>query len=299
MSWDVLLQKLPRTVRRPEDVPDDYDPPVIGSRAEVTSALRKLFRNIEDGDVSFLTLSRSAFTIEFNLGNQEPCSQLLLHVRGDHAQAAKAVLRIADCFGARAIDCSTSEFIEKGGKREVSEKEREDEARYRRQIEEYRKNPVAPPVWPLSGVECKPCERYVYISLLPGESAIQQQKAVFRNWREMFKLHGESLPGTMGPHFLFTLPDGEVFGDFSVGRCPALVTETVAQMLPRVEKGAALMHAFAAATGRQSGEIENGSEFVCADGRRIPLAQCKYQQLWTEADYAKKHKANKTTRQTA
>jgi hypothetical protein len=93
--------------------------------------------------------------------------------------------------------------------------------------------------------------------------------------------------------FVLTLPDGETFGDFRVARYPALVTETEAEMIPRVEKGAALVHAFAAATGRRSGEIEKGSTFVCADGPRIPLAQCAYHLLWTDADYARKAKRKK------
>ena len=97
-----------------------------------------------------------------------------------------------------------------------------------------------------------------------------------------------ALAAIMGPHFVLTLPDGEAFGDFSVTRYPALVTETDAEMIPRVEKSAALVYTFAAATGRKSGEIENGTDFVCAGGERVALAQCSYNQLWTDADYARK-----------
>ena len=293
MSWDVLLQKFPQEVRQPQDLPDNYVAPAIGSRAEVASALRKLFRNVESAGDSSVTVQNSSFAMEIVLGDQERCSQLLLHVHSEGPGATKAILRIAERLGLRAIDCSTSKFIEKRQSREVSEKEREDEARYRRIIEEYQKNPAPPPVLVLPGLKCGPCERVVYLSLLPGESPKQQQKAVYRHWGDLAKEQGELPTGIMGPWFVLTLPDGEVLGDFSVRRYPSLVTETEAEMIPRVQKSAALVHAFAAATGRKSGEIENGSVFVCADGLRIPLAQCAHHQLHTDEDYAKKYKAKK------
>src|SRR5438094_584458 len=141
MSWDVLLQKFPEQALQPQDIPDDYVAPAIGSRAEVASVLRKLFRNVESGNNSVITVLRPCFTIEIILGDEEPCSQMLLHVRGDGTGAAKTILHMAEQFGLRAVDCSTSEFIKIGRRRrEVSENEREDEARYRRMIEEYRKN---------------------------------------------------------------------------------------------------------------------------------------------------------------
>jgi hypothetical protein len=294
MSWDVFLQKFPQEARQPQDVPDNYVAPAIGSRAEVASALRRLFHDVESADDSFVTVQSSSFAMEIILGDEDPCSHLLLHVHTDGLEATKAILRIAKHLGLRAIDCSTSKFIEKIQRRAVSEKEREDEARYRREMEEHQKNPVPSPVWPLSGLMCEPCERYVYVSLLPGESPKRQQKAVYRYWEDLFKEQGELPTGIMGPWFVLTLPDGEAFGDFSVRRYPALVAETESEMIPRVQKSAALVHAFAAATGRKSAEIENASEFVCTDGQRIPLAQCVYHKLQTDADYAKKSRRKKS-----
>jgi hypothetical protein len=294
MSWDVLLLKLPQNALQPQDVPDDYVAPAIGSRAEVASVLRKVLRSLECNTDSFSTLSCSSFAMEIILGDEEPCSQLLLHVHGDGGEATKTILRVAKHLGLRAIDCSTTEFIEKGRrKRLVSEKEREDEARYRRILEEHRKNAVPPPAWPLSGLSCLPCERFVYVSLLAGESPRQQQKAVFRHLENWIKEHGKLPACVGGPRFLLTLPDGETLGDFSVIRHPALVTETEAEMIPRVQEGAALVYALGSATGRRCGEIQNGAEFVCSDGQRIPLAECSYHMLQTKADWAKKSKGKK------
>ena len=298
MSWDFLLQKFPENTARPEEVPDDYLPPSVGSRADVASAVCKLFRHAESDGESFVTIERSGFTIEISLGDEEPCSQMLLHVHvdGEDATAAtKTILRLADHFGMRAIDCSTSEFMEaerSRGSREGRERKREEKARHRHMVDENAENPVPPLEW-LSGVVVRgPLDRYVYLSFLPGESPKQLQRAVFRHWVELGKEHGE-LAGVSGPMFVLTLPEGETFGDFHVRWYPSLVTETEAEMIPRVKKGAALVHTFAAATARRSGEIENGSTFVSDGGQRVPIAQCAYLRLLTDADFARKVKRKK------
>jgi len=290
MSWDVLLQKFPTDTAQPADVPDDYAPPSIGCRTEVSAALRKLLRGALGGEAS-VTLDRAAFAMEIGLGEGEPCSQLLLHVSGDVAEATKTIWRITEHFGLRAIDCSTSEFIAKGRRRrEVSDKERADEARYRQLIGQYEKNPAPPSAVPLSGLKYDPCVRCVYLSLLPGESPKQFQKAVYAHWLELTKTQGELPAGIIGPWFTLTVPDGQVFVDVSARRYPALVGETESDMTPRVEKAAALLHAFATATGRRSGEVEKEAELVLADGERVLLAQCAACKLLSNSDYLKKFK---------
>src|SRR5262245_3317320 len=103
-----------------------------------------------------------------------------------------------------------------------------------------------------------PFDRFVYLSVLERESLKQQQNAVFRHWRDV----GEQLrldAYISGTCFVLTLPDGDTFRSFHVRRYAGLGTETEAEMIPKVQQGAALVHTFAAATGRRCGEIENGS----------------------------------------
>jgi hypothetical protein len=46
-------------------------------------------------------------------------------------------------------------------------------------------------------------------------SAPAGKEAVFRHWRDLFKEHGDMLPGISGTMFVLTLPDGETFGDLA------------------------------------------------------------------------------------
>jgi hypothetical protein len=128
--------EIPEKTARPEDVPDDYLPPPVGSRADVASAVCKLFRNAESDGESFVTIERSGFTIEIILGDEQPCSQLLLHVHvdDDATTATKAILRLADHFGMRALDCSTSEFMEAEPTRRASQEAPTKKRRSRRSL---------------------------------------------------------------------------------------------------------------------------------------------------------------------
>jgi hypothetical protein len=295
MSWDVLLQRFPENTAQPEQVPDDYQPPPVGSRAEVVSALRKLLRNVDLTGDSFVSIDRARFAMEIGLGDEEPCSQLFLTVHDDHAEAMKTILRVADHFGMRVIDCSSGEFIEAGRRREASEERQEKQPRSRRKLDQPTESPPPqPPLNELPGVvTTQRCVRYMYLSLRPGESPKQLQNAVHRQYIDLVRGHPEWDAGIMGPWYVLTLPDGQALGDFRIARYPTMVTETEAEMIPRVQKGVEFVHEIAAASGRRCGVIENGSTFVCDDDRRIPLAQCAYRKLVTDADYARKAKGKK------
>jgi hypothetical protein len=111
MSWDVLLQRFPQNVTNPADVPNDYRPPVIGSRSEVASSLRKLFPAANASDPAWVVIHGEDFSIEVSTGDNDYCSRLMLYVGGGDG-AVQAVMQIAQHFQMRALDCSTGEFMD-------------------------------------------------------------------------------------------------------------------------------------------------------------------------------------------
>jgi hypothetical protein len=167
----------------------------------------------------------------------------------------------------------------------MTEKRAIDKARaHRKQFQEDMRQRSEPP--PLAGLRQHRCERYIYLGLNVGETPRQQRKAVFDHWKELSKENGEQLmAGIRDQTWLLTLPDGESFCDFCIVRFTVFVWDTEEEMIPRVERSAALLREFASATGRCTAVIEDQSTFVCADGRRIPLEACTYR-LLTDADFA-------------
>ena len=291
MSWDVALVRIRGAYRPIAEVEEaDYVP--LGKPAAVRKAIQAAFPKAEWWGTDRAVCYGKDFEIEFHLEGVESANTVVLHVHGT-GDPIRALLKLTNCNGWLAVDCSTGEFIDPknpsydGWEGFTALVARSEEAR----SEEQAKTP-APAEWSLSGVERGPNDRYVYLQFLPGESPKKLRDAVFRHWRDLTQKHGE-LAGISGPFFVLTLPDGEPFGDFWIRWYPALVTETWEQFIPRVQEGAELLHAYAAATGRRSGEIENGSDFVCDDGQRIPLAKCTYRKFQTDAEYARKLKSKK------
>ena len=92
-------------------MPDDYRPPVIGSRSKVASSLRELFPAANTSDPAWVVIDGEDFSIEVSTGDDDDCSGFMLHVRGGDG-AVQAVMQIAQHFQLRALDCSTGEFMD-------------------------------------------------------------------------------------------------------------------------------------------------------------------------------------------
>lgn len=294
MSWDVAIVKIKgpfRTIAEVEEA--DYVP--LGRPAAVRKAIRAAFPEAEWSSTDGAVYCGEGFEIEFDLEGVTSANTVVLHVHGT-GDPIRPLLKLAKDNGWLAVDCSTGEFIDpqnpsydgwEGFKALVA---RSAEARSE-------KSATTPALaeWSLSGIARGPNDRYIYLQFLPGESPKKLRDGLFRHWRDLAQTHGE-MAGISGPYFVLTLPDGEPFGDICIKRYPTQVTETWEQFVPLVQHGADLLLSYAAATGRRSGEIKNGSDFVCDDGQRIPLGTCMYRQFQSDEEYARVIKSKKKRR---
>jgi len=111
MSWDVMIfntrgKKAPPVEQFKED---DYSP--LGPAAEVRERLSASLPEIDWSDPTWGIYNRAGFSIEFNVGKDDPIESMMLHVRGG-GDAIAAVATIARPLGWSALDCSTSEFLD-------------------------------------------------------------------------------------------------------------------------------------------------------------------------------------------
>lgn len=114
MSWDVLLFPLPDGITSMEAVPDDYEPPPIGTRAEVHAAVLRAEPGADLSDPAWGVLSAESWSIELNIGRKDPVASVMLHVRGGDDEVLPAVFRLAEALGCRALDCSDGELLAPG-----------------------------------------------------------------------------------------------------------------------------------------------------------------------------------------
>ena len=112
MSWDVIVHRFPQDIETTEQLPDGFKPPAIGSRAEIAQSIRTIFPDANISNLGWLVVDGQGFSIEVNIGNEEPCDGFMLHVRGGEA-ALGAVMQIARLFEARALDLSSCEFLDR------------------------------------------------------------------------------------------------------------------------------------------------------------------------------------------
>jgi hypothetical protein len=110
MSWDILIQDLPRDIASVADVPDDFRPQPLGLRSDVIAAICNLAPSSDFSDPTWGELVTPEFIIEFNLGTDEIIDSIMLHVRGGGA-APSFVAALLKGLDTRAIDCSTGELF--------------------------------------------------------------------------------------------------------------------------------------------------------------------------------------------
>jgi hypothetical protein len=103
MSWDVFVLNLPPGIKSLDDIPKDYVPPPLGTRADIIAKIKAIYPQTDFSDPSWGTLQLPECWIEFALGSEEQVTSFSMLVRGgEHAQ--ESVAHILDTLGMHAID---------------------------------------------------------------------------------------------------------------------------------------------------------------------------------------------------
>ena len=110
MSWDILIQDLPKDVTSVGEIPEDFEPASLGSRADLISTICDYAPASSFSDPSWGELVTDEFVVEFNMGESEGVDSIMLHVRGG-GEAARFVANLLDRLQLRAIDCSLGDFF--------------------------------------------------------------------------------------------------------------------------------------------------------------------------------------------
>lgn len=121
MSWDVLIQDFPPNALQVAEIPDDFKPRNLGPRAALISKIQSLLPEVDFSDPSWGIYDSREYSIEFNIGSDEICESLMLHVRGS-GDAMITVEQILRHLNLRGIDFQTGEFFRLAdGKRSFEE----------------------------------------------------------------------------------------------------------------------------------------------------------------------------------
>ncbi len=111
MSWDVMIFNTTGSVRPhiEQFTESDYQP--LGSAVDVRERLSNIVPDIDWTDPAWGIYEGDGFSIEFNVGTEDPIDTMMLHARGS-GDAIKAIVNFARPLGWSALDCSTDEFLD-------------------------------------------------------------------------------------------------------------------------------------------------------------------------------------------
>lgn len=110
MSWDVVLMSVPPEITENAKLDDDFSSP-LGAASAVLPLLKRVLPSADLSDPTWGILDGPDFSIEFNIGKDDPLRTIMLHVRGGEA-ALGPIQQLCEETGWRALDCGTGEFID-------------------------------------------------------------------------------------------------------------------------------------------------------------------------------------------
>ncbi|MGW6015936.1 hypothetical protein [Streptomyces sp. NPDC055210] len=111
MSWAVLLLRLPDDFTSLQDIPDDYTPPSLCRQKEVLAAVSQAAPKADLSDPTWGELCGPTWSIELNIGDDDPVDSIMLHIRGTGDDVLTPVFRLADALECKVLDCSTGDLI--------------------------------------------------------------------------------------------------------------------------------------------------------------------------------------------
>jgi len=108
MTWDVFVLNLPPGIRSLDDIPKDFEPLLLGTRADLIAKV--VYPQTDFTDPSWGTLKLPECRIEFSLGTNEQVASFAMHVRGGE-HAPEIVAHILDALDVRTIDPNSKNGI--------------------------------------------------------------------------------------------------------------------------------------------------------------------------------------------
>ncbi|KUN76626.1 hypothetical protein [Streptomyces griseoruber] len=114
MSWDVLLLRLPDNVTSVHELPGDHTPPPLGSLHDVLATVARAVPDADLTDPTWGELLGPTWSMELNIGDEDPVDSIMLHLRGSGDDVLTPVFRLAETLGCKVFDCAESGLISAG-----------------------------------------------------------------------------------------------------------------------------------------------------------------------------------------
>jgi len=103
MSRGLFVQDIPASASSLSDIPDDFQPQVLGRRADIIAGILKVVPTADFTDPTWGRIAGAGFDTEVSMGDEEEVSCFAFHVRGNDG-AAELIGDLLHTLGFRALD---------------------------------------------------------------------------------------------------------------------------------------------------------------------------------------------------
>ena len=114
MSWDIFAVNVPLEFESMAEIPSNFKPKPLGSRAAVIARIKRIVPTADFSDPSWGMIEKDGWSIELDIGDGEICEDIAFHVRGDGDEAVEVVARILDDLAIRGFDPQTGRMFVPG-----------------------------------------------------------------------------------------------------------------------------------------------------------------------------------------
>ncbi|MCX4539141.1 DUF4259 domain-containing protein [Streptomyces sp. NBC_01565] len=94
--------------------PRHYAPDPLGRRDDVRAAVTQACPEADLSDPAWGELSGPTWSVELNIGSEDPVDLIMLHTRGPGGDVLTDVLRLAEALRCRVLDCVNGDLITLG-----------------------------------------------------------------------------------------------------------------------------------------------------------------------------------------
>ncbi len=109
MSWDICIQDIP-DVSAVADIPKGFKPKILGRRGDLIKKIQAFLPSADFSDPSWGLYEDGLTSIEFNMGKNEICESIMLHVRGGK-DPNNLVAQILKYLGLKGFDMQEGEIF--------------------------------------------------------------------------------------------------------------------------------------------------------------------------------------------
>ncbi|TWD81780.1 hypothetical protein FB561_2903 [Kribbella amoyensis] len=110
MSWAIYAMRGPGGVRRLEEIPEGYEPPSLGTAADVVEVVREVVPTVDASKRSWLLLQGDDHDFEMSIGKGVEIRDITFYLN-DGPRSIPLVMEISRRLGVTPYDTESGDFL--------------------------------------------------------------------------------------------------------------------------------------------------------------------------------------------